>query len=88
MSTSSRYLGQFTEIPLVDVSGDAVVCLLHILADKSEGIGCSQQREELVLLCLVVQDLGLWFSVGKKYTGLSFQCLIKGCASLRFMRMW
>lgn len=81
MCIASQYLRQFTEIPLVDVSSDAVVGLLHILADKSEGIGRSQQREKLILLRLVVEDLGLWLSVRQKYTGLSFQCLIKGCTS-------
>lgn len=57
-------LGQFAEVALVDVSGDAVVGLAHVLADKREGVGGGQQREELVLLRLVVQNLGLWLSAG------------------------
>lgn len=79
---NSQYLGQFTEVPLVDVSTDATVCVLHVLADKNEGVGCSQQREELVLLRLEVKDLGLWLSVKQKHTGLSFYFLPKGCTSL------
>lgn len=79
---SSQYLRQFTEVPLVDVSADAVVGLLHVLANKSEGIGRSKQREQLVLLRLVVEDLGLWLSVGQKHPGLTFQYCIKGCTSL------
>ena len=70
----SQYLGQFTEVPLVDVATDAVVGLLHVLANKSEGIGRGQQRKELVLLRLVVEDLGLGLSVEHKHTGLTFQC--------------
>jgi len=76
MCTSSQYLGQLTEVPLVDVSTDAVVGLSHILANKREGIGHRQQREQLVLLSLVIEDLRLRLSVGHKHTGWSFQGLI------------
>ena len=55
------YLGQLTEVPVADVPGDAVVRLVHVLAHKVEGVGRGQQRKQLVLLGLVVQDLGLWF---------------------------
>lgn len=65
MCMRSQYLWQFAEIPCVDVSTDAVVSLIHILTNKSEGIGHSQHRKQLVLLRLVVEDLGLWFSVGQ-----------------------
>lgn len=51
----------------MDVSTDAVVGLFHVLANKGEGVGHGQQREQLVLLRLVVEDLGLWLSVGKVY---------------------
>lgn len=60
----SQYLWQFAKVPRGDVSTDALVGLLHILTNKREGIGHSQQREQLVLLRLVVKDLGLWLSVG------------------------
>lgn len=68
---SGQYLGQLTEVPLVDVSTDAVVGLSHVLANKREGIGHGQQRQQLVLLCLVIKDLRLWVSVGHKRTGWS-----------------
>lgn len=45
-----------------------MVRLLHILANKREGVGHSEQREELVLLCLVVEDLRLWLTVEQKHT--------------------
>lgn len=61
---STHYLRQFIEVPLADVSSDAVVGLVHILANKSKGIGSSQQREQLVLLRLIVKNLGLWLSAG------------------------
>lgn len=51
----------------MDVSTDAVVGLLHVLAHKGEGVGHGQHREQLVLLRLVVEDLGLWLSVGHVY---------------------
>lgn len=76
---SSQYLRQFTEVPLIDVFIDAVVSLCHILADKSEGISHSQQREQLVLLRLVVKDLGLWLSVGPKHTGRGVQYPVNCC---------
>lgn len=62
----SKYLWQFTEVASVDVSTDALVGVLHVLAHISECIGSSQQREQLVLLGLVVQDLGLRVSVWDK----------------------
>lgn len=65
MSVISQYLRQFTEVTIIDVSSDAVVRLLHILANKVESIGRRQQREQLVLLGLIVQDLGLWCSKGE-----------------------
>lgn len=43
----------------MDVSTDAVVGLLHVLANKGEGVGHGQHGEQLVLLRLVVEDLGL-----------------------------
>lgn len=46
----------------MDVSTDAVVGLLDVLANKGEGVGRGQHRKQLVLLRLVVQDLGLWLS--------------------------
>lgn len=61
----SKYLWQFTEVPGIDVSTDALVGVLHVLTHISESIGSSQQREELVLLGLVVQDLGLRVSAGQ-----------------------
>lgn len=64
MCMFSQYLWQFAEVPCGDVSTDALVGLLHIPTNKCEGIGHSQQREQLVLLRLVVKDLGLWLSVG------------------------
>lgn len=63
MCTCSQYLRQFAEVPSVDVPTDALIGLAHILTDKSEGVGHSQQREQLVLLRLVVKDLGLRLSV-------------------------
>lgn len=62
----SRYLWQLAEVALADVSTDAVVGVRHVLADEGEGVSRGQQREQLVLLRLVVQDLGLWFSVGQR----------------------
>lgn len=64
----SKYLWQFTEVPSVDVSTDAPVGVLHVLTHISECIGSSQQREQLVLLGLVVQDLRLRVSVGQGST--------------------
>lgn len=60
---AGQYLRHLAEVSLVDVFSNAVVGLPHILANKSEGIGCGQQREQLVLLCLIVEDLRLWLSV-------------------------
>jgi len=57
-----QYLRHLCEVALVDVPGDAVVGVRHVLAGEQEGVGCGQQREQLVLLGLVVQDLGLRFS--------------------------
>lgn len=68
----TQYLRQSTEVSLVDVSSDAVVGLVHVLADKSEAIGHSQQGEQLVLLRLVVEDLGLWLSAAQKHAALSY----------------
>lgn len=62
---SSQYLWQFAEVACVDVSTDAQVGLLHILTNKSEGIGHSQHREQLILLCLVVENLWFWLPVGQ-----------------------
>lgn len=78
---STQYLRQFTEVALVDVSSDAVVGLVHVLANKIEGIGHSQQRKQLVLLRLVIDDLGLWLPAGQKHAALSFQFLFdkRGC---------
>lgn len=63
-----KYLWQFTEVPSVDVSTDALVGVTHVLTHISECIGSSQQREQLVLLGLVVQDLRLRVSVGQGST--------------------
>lgn len=63
-----KYLWQFTEVPSVDVSTDALVGVMHVLTHISESIGSSQQREQLVLLGLVVQDLRLRVSVGQGST--------------------
>lgn len=63
-----KYLWQFTEVPSVDVSTDALVGVMHVLTHISERIGSSQQREQLVLLGLVVQDLRLRVSVGQGST--------------------
>lgn len=59
---SLHYLWQLTKVPRMDVTTDADVGLFHILANKRKGVGRSQQREQLVLLRLIVQDLGLWLS--------------------------
>lgn len=61
-----KYLWQFTEVPGIDVSTYALVGVLHVLTHVREGVGRSQQREELVLLGLVVQDLRLGVSAGQK----------------------
>lgn len=37
---SSSYLGQLAEVSLVDVSSDAIIRVLHVLAHKGEGVGC------------------------------------------------
>lgn len=60
-----KYLWQFTEIPGIDVPADALVGVPHVLTHIGECIGSGQQREELVLLGLVVQDLRLWLSAGR-----------------------
>lgn len=58
-SVESKYLWQFTEVPGSDVPTYALVGVLHVLTYISECIGSSQQREELVLLGLVVHNLRL-----------------------------
>lgn len=63
MRMAGQYLRHLAEVSLVDVFSNAVVGLPHVLTNKSEGIGCGQQREQLVLLCLIVEDLRLWLSV-------------------------
>lgn len=63
MGLPGQYLRHLAEVSLVDVFSNAVVGLPHVLANKSECIGCGQQREQLVLLCLIVEDLRLWLSV-------------------------
>ena len=81
---SRLYLRHFTEVSLADVPTDALVGRIHVLAHKSEGIGHSQQREQLVLLSLEVEDLRLWLSVGQKhiccwnYTAV-FKCSVSQC---------
>lgn len=66
-----RYLGHLTKIALVDVSGDAVVRLRHVLADENEGVGRGEQREQFVLLRLVVEDLRFRLSADQKVGGFS-----------------
>lgn len=36
---SSSYLGQLAKVSLADVSGDAIIRVLHVLAHKGEGVG-------------------------------------------------
>lgn len=55
----------------MDVSTDAVVGLFHVLAHEGEGVGHGQQRKQLVLLRLVVEDLGLRLSAGQAYSSAS-----------------
>lgn len=55
----------------MDVSTDAVVGFLHVLAHEGEGVGRGQQRKQLVLLRLVVEDLGLRLSAGQVYSSAS-----------------
>lgn len=50
----------------MDVSTDAVVGLLHVLTHEGEAVGRRQDREQLVLLRLVVEDLGLWLPEGQE----------------------
>lgn len=57
-----QYLRHLCEVALGDVPGDAVVGVCHALSGEQEGVGRGQQWEQLVLLGLVVQDLGLRFS--------------------------
>lgn len=61
-----QYLRHLTKIPLVDVSRDALVRLRHVLADENEGVGRGEQREQFILLRLVVQDLRFRLSVDQK----------------------
>lgn len=36
---SSSYLRQLAKVPLVDVSSDAIIHVLHVLAHDGEGVG-------------------------------------------------
>lgn len=63
---SALYLWQLSKIPPVDLCVDALVGVCHVLSDEGEGVGHGQQREQLVLLRLVVQNLRLWLSGKKK----------------------
>lgn len=56
------YLWHLTEIPLVDVAGDAVVCRFHVLAHKVESVRSGKKRKEFILLGLIVQYLRFWCS--------------------------
>ncbi len=51
------YLRQPFSISLLDFINDGKVCILHVFSSKPVGIGRGYERQQLVLLGLVIQDL-------------------------------
>lgn len=56
------YLGQLTQVPLVNALINPMIGLLNVCAHKVEGIGSGQEWKEFILLGLKIQNLWFWFT--------------------------
>lgn len=65
-SADSRYLRQEAEVLVQNGSVGVLEELQEADCQEMEGITDGQLRKEFLLLCLVVQDLCLWVTEGKR----------------------
>ena len=54
------HLNESGEVPGVDLCDDLVIELFHFMCCEPHRICSGDQREELVLLGDIIQNLGLW----------------------------
>lgn len=86
-----QYLWQLTQIPFIDVSTNAPIGVFYVGSHKMKSICCCQEREEFVLLGLIIQDLGFWFPRAKHLRvsmPVAGELLQKSYSTLRSFTTW